>query len=228
MPEVDAAAPYTVRMWPVLQLLLLLLMLVLPAVFGIGMADESANPWPFLVMLLGEAAVFAVLAGVQLRRMWRSRWIALRLDARGVHMAGRPWSTVPQFVPWQDVAEIVVFGTLTQPRVGIRVKDGVPGAFAPMYRRLEDGLRHASLDPALGDRVRDLVDRVRASAEGPAVTVYTEGGSHNGWRPDWKSIERAAAAWAPSVEVTVSGNVGDPAGWLSRRDQMEKLAAELG
>ena len=142
---------YIARHWligPVIGVLTLMAAVAYGIAVGLG-AIKSGN-------VLSTAAVVLVLAVFivrsvygSLRRAWASKGVMVRLDAKGVLMAGRPGTFEPQFVPWQDVRDLVLFDSAASPNamvhyVGVRTKGGATGDFRTLRRKLLKGATETS------------------------------------------------------------------------------------
>ncbi|WP_157420523.1 hypothetical protein [Actinomadura kijaniata] len=216
----------TFRFVPVVPLLFLL-----PGVGVTGFMAVRAAPGPALGVLAVFLVAWGAAFGLRLERIRRAGGVALRLDAEGVFLAGWPRSAAPQFAPWEDVAAIVLFGSAgtgtsaPPPRfVGVQLRNGVPGDFRSLRRRLDRARTRGDLDPLLRERVDEALKSVAATAEGVGVAAYVR-------RRDWflneKALRTAVGRLAPHVRVVDVDGQGDPAAWLSHREELERLAADL-
>ncbi|MGK5550651.1 hypothetical protein ACSNOI_03475 [Actinomadura kijaniata] len=216
----------TFRFVPVVPLLVLVL-----GAGSTGLAAFRAAPGPALGVLAVFLAAWGAVFGPRLDRIRRAGGVALRLDAEGVFLAGRPGSAAPWSAPWEDVAAIVLFGSAgtgtsaPPPRfVGVQLKNGVPGDFRSLRRRLERARARDDLDPRLRERVDEALRNVAATAEGVGVAAYVR---RRDWFLDRKALRDAVERLAPDVRVVDVGGQGDPAAWLPHREDLERLAADL-
>jgi hypothetical protein len=207
--------------WPVVGVLALLGAIVFCLV--VTGPDLSA-----IVALLVLAVIVVGGAYRPVRRAWRSGGAMVRLNGEGVLLAGRPGTTEPQFVPWQDVRDLVLFDSASAPNaavhyVGVRTKGGAPGDFKTLRRRLDKAAKETS-DPELRSRIEKALKKVAGTSEGVGVAAYV---SVRWVWPRRTRLEAALRDLGVSVPIISVQAQGDPGGWLAHRETLERLAAEL-
>ncbi|MEU5879582.1 hypothetical protein [Spirillospora sp. NPDC047279] len=229
---------YTARYWPVLpfgMLVIALTWLPLLAVLAAdgGLLDEGAGA---ALSTVGTGVLITVLCALgayfRLGRAVRNGGVMVRVNAEGVLLAGRSWTTAPQFVPWEDVADVVLWD---RPRagaqfarkqyVGVRVRHGAEGDFRGLRRKLRRVLSGDGLGPETRERVEVVLGDVRDTAEGVGVAAFVF--VQDGFLRK-KALKRAVAAFAPEVKVIDVGGQGDPGGRLGSRREMEDPAGMTG
>ena len=145
-------------------------------IFGGAMADDGGAMLGALAVLWVVALVFVLWRWVlpRLTRMSRSGWAAVAVDPYGVYLGAEP-RKAPTFVPWQQVAGVV----LREWRVG------------------EDSKRRRAVGVAL--RTQDMpIGPVQLSPQDldHRVDVLLP---MKDWRTDERALQAAVATVAPGV-----------------------------
>ena len=153
-----------------------LMVAMVAGILGGAMAEDGGAVLGALAVLWVVALAFVLGRWVlpRLTRMWRSGWAAVAVDPYGVYLGAEP-RKAPAFVPWQQVAGVV----LREWRVG------------------EDRRRRRAVGVAL--RTRDMpIGPVQLSPQDldHRVDVLL---SMKDWRTDERALRAAVAAVAPGV-----------------------------